>query len=122
MGSCMKSAIADHWGKRDIYNLIVSVLKDMSKPLDSLRLEDLAPVDHFHARGLSATVDLADRLPIRAGQWLLDIGCGVPQTTMKLLSGLVHIQRRVRAGANRIDLTYYHYELILLNAKCFQKG
>lgn len=73
----MTSEIADHWGKGDIYSLIVSALNKMSKPLDILTLEDLAPVDHFHARGLSATVELADRLPIKAGQHILDIGCGL---------------------------------------------
>lgn len=73
----MTSEIADHWGKGDVYSLIVSALNKMTKPLDGLTLEDLAPVDHFHARGLPATVELADRLPIKAGQHILDIGCGL---------------------------------------------
>ena len=70
-------AIADHWGKGDVYALIVSALNKMSKPLDGLTVEDLAPVDHFHARGFPATIELADRLPIKAGQHVLDIGCGL---------------------------------------------
>ncbi|HEU4647100.1 MAG TPA: methyltransferase domain-containing protein, partial [Burkholderiales bacterium] len=73
----MPTAIADHWGKGDVYGLIVSALHKMSKPLEGLTVEDLAPVDHFHARGLPATVELADRLPIAAGQHILDIGCGL---------------------------------------------
>lgn len=73
----MTNAIADHWGKGDVYGLIVSALNEMSKPLDRLTLEDLAPVDHFHARGLSATAELADHLPIKARQRILDIGCGL---------------------------------------------
>ncbi|MEK6594106.1 MAG: class I SAM-dependent methyltransferase [Pseudomonadota bacterium] len=72
-----KKTIADHWGKGDVYGLIVSALGKMSKSLDALTVEDLAPVDHFHARGLPATVELADRLPIKAGQHVLDIGCGL---------------------------------------------
>lgn len=70
-------AIADHWGRGDVYALIVSALNKMSKPLDGLTVEDLAPVDHFHARGFPATVELADRLPIKAGEHILDIGCGL---------------------------------------------
>ena len=70
-------AIADHWGKGDVYALIVAALAKMAKPLDGLTVEDLAPVDHFHARGLPATVELADRLAIRPGQHILDIGCGL---------------------------------------------
>lgn len=72
-----KRAIADHWGQGDVYALIVSALNKMSKPLDSLTVEDLAPVDHFHARGFPATIELADRLPIKAGDHILDIGCGL---------------------------------------------
>ncbi len=70
-------AIAEHWGRGDVYGLILAALEKMSKPLGALTLEDLAPVDQFHARGLPATVELADRLPIRAGQHIVDIGCGL---------------------------------------------
>ena len=70
-------AIADHWGRGDVYALIVSALNKMSKPLDGLTVEDLAPVDHLHARGFPATIELADRLPIKAGDHILDIGCGL---------------------------------------------
>jgi SAM-dependent methyltransferase len=45
--------------------------------LDNLGIRDLAPIDHLHARGLPATIDLADRLPIARGQHILDIGCAV---------------------------------------------
>jgi SAM-dependent methyltransferase len=68
---------AEHRGEGGIYGAIVSALAGMSKPLDGLTVEDLAPVDHFHARGLAATAELADRLPIRPGQRILDIGCGL---------------------------------------------
>jgi SAM-dependent methyltransferase len=71
------ASIEDHWADRDVYGLIVAALERASKPLDSLTVEDLAPVDHFHARGFPATVDLADRLPVERGDHLLDIGCGV---------------------------------------------
>lgn len=70
-------SISDHWGRGDVYALIVAALQRMGKPLDRLTVEDLAPGDHFHARGLQATVELADRLPVKAGQHLVDIGCGL---------------------------------------------
>ena len=57
-----ENEIAAHWdtleGKDDVYARIVSALESASKPLDSLTVEDLAPVDHFHARGFAATVEL----------------------------------------------------------------
>ncbi len=70
-------SIADHWGKGDVFALITAALTKQGKPLDGLTVEDLAPVDHYHARGLPATAELADRLPIRPGQHLVDIGCGL---------------------------------------------
>jgi SAM-dependent methyltransferase len=70
-------AIADHWATGDIYALIVSALEKASKSLGSLTVQDLAPVDHFHARGLPATVDLGDILPIQSPHHILDIGCGL---------------------------------------------
>jgi len=71
------TSIADHWSDRDVYGLIVSALERASMSPDSLTVDDLAPVDHFHARGFAATVDLADRLPVERGDHVLDIGCGV---------------------------------------------
>jgi SAM-dependent methyltransferase len=70
-------ATADHWGQGDVYGLIVSALEKAGKPLAGLTIEDLAPVDHYHARGFPATVELADRLPIQPGSHILDIGCGL---------------------------------------------
>jgi len=70
-------AIADSRGRGDVYARITAALAKMSKPLDAVTVEDLAPVDHFHARDFAATVELADRLPIAAGQHILDIGCGL---------------------------------------------
>ena len=69
--------IADHWAKGDVYTLILSALEKAGKPLQGLTVEDLAPVDHFHARGFPATVDLADRLAVKSNSHILDIGCGL---------------------------------------------
>jgi len=69
--------IAEHWATGDIYALIISALEASSKSLDSLTVEDLAPIDHFHARGFPATVELGDRLPVEPGDHILDIGCGL---------------------------------------------
>jgi SAM-dependent methyltransferase len=70
-------AVANHWAHGDVYTTIVSTFAWMGKQLDRLTLDDLAPVDHVHARGFVATVELADGLPIHAGQQILDIGCGL---------------------------------------------
>src|SRR5262245_45852734 len=90
--------IADHWGRGDIYELITSALRKMSKPLDKLTIEDLAPVDHFHARGFPATVELADQLPIKIGQHILDIGCGIGGPAR-------YIARRFNCRVSGVDIT-----------------
>jgi SAM-dependent methyltransferase len=91
-------AIADHWGRGDVYSLIVSALNKMSKPLEGLTVEDLAPVDHFHARGFPATVELADRLPIKAGQHIVDIGCGLGGPAR-------YIAKRFQCNVSGLDIT-----------------
>lgn len=94
----MSNVIADHWATGDVYGLIVSALNKMSKPLDGLTVEDLAPVDHFHARGFAATVELADRLPIKPGQRILDIGCGLGGPAR-------YLAQRFQCTVNGLDIT-----------------
>jgi SAM-dependent methyltransferase len=93
------NAISWHWAATDdVYGLIISALKKMSKPLDGLTIEDLAPVDHFHARGFPAAVELADRLPIKAGQHIVDIGCGLGGPAR-------YIAKRFQCNVSGIDVT-----------------
>lgn len=93
-----EKAIADHWAKGDVYARIVFALRGMSKSLDAVTLEDLAPVDHFHARGFPATVELADRLPIKAGQHIVDIGCGLGGPAR-------YIAKRFQCKVSGLDIT-----------------
>jgi SAM-dependent methyltransferase len=69
--------ISDHWGTGDVYARIMVAMKAASLSPDTVTVEQLAPVDHFHARGFPATVELADALPLRAGHHIVDIGCGI---------------------------------------------
>src|SRR4030095_11293044 len=94
----MTNAIADHWGKGDVYGLIESALKKMGKPLEGVTLEDLAPVDHFHARGFPATVALEDRFPTPAGQWIMDIGGGVGGPAR-------YMAKRFQCNVRGVDIT-----------------
>ncbi len=72
-----QSDISGFWAKGDTSGRIFHALNEAGLSRDNLTISDLAPVDHLHARGLPATVDLADRLPIERGQHILDIGCAV---------------------------------------------
>ena len=57
-------AIADHWGKGDVYSLILETMELAGIDPNSVTIEQLAPVDHFHA-GSPATVEL--RMYCRSG-------------------------------------------------------
>jgi SAM-dependent methyltransferase len=95
--------------RADLYDAIVEALRASGKPLDALAVEDLAPVDHFHARGLPATVELADRIEVGAGDLLVDIGCGLggPARYMAKRFGCrvmgVDLTERFVAAGNRLS-------------------
>jgi ubiquinone/menaquinone biosynthesis C-methylase UbiE len=93
-----QNKIAEHWAKGDVFELILAALRKAGKPLNELTVEELAPVDHFHARGFPATVELADRLPIKPGDRILDIGCGLGGPAR-------YLSRRFQCTVSGIDIT-----------------
>lgn len=70
-------SISEHWGTGDVYARIMKAMEAASISPDAVTVEQLAPLDHFHARGFPATVELADALPIQPGHHIVDIGCGI---------------------------------------------
>lgn len=93
-----ENAIADHWGSGDVYALILAALAKAGKSTDAVTVEDLAPIDHFHARGFPATLDLADRLPVKPEHHILDIGCGLGGPAR-------YFAKRFRCNVSGIDIT-----------------
>lgn len=71
------TGISDHWGSGDVYGMILDAMAAAGIAPEDATVQKLAPVDHFHARGFPATVELADALPIEAGHRIVDIGCGI---------------------------------------------
>ncbi|MFD1343230.1 class I SAM-dependent methyltransferase [Litorisediminicola beolgyonensis] len=92
------NAISDHWGQGDIYALILETMKSAGIDPKSATIEQLAPVDHFHARGFPATVELADALPVREGDRIVDIGCGIGGPAR-------YLANRFRCQVDGIDIT-----------------
>lgn len=70
-------SVSDHWATGDVFGRILEAIKAAGLSPDAVTVEQLAPVDHLHARGFPATKELADALPVKAGDRLVDIGCGV---------------------------------------------
>jgi len=70
-------SISDHWGTGDVYARIMNAMRAASILPETVTVEQMAAVDHFHARGFPATVELANALPIQADHHIVDIGCGI---------------------------------------------
>ncbi len=91
-------SISDHWGKGDVFARILESMKKAGIDPGSATIEDLAPVDHFHARGFPATVDLAEELPIKEGDRLVDIGSGIGGPAR-------YLAKRFRCHVDGVDIT-----------------
>jgi SAM-dependent methyltransferase len=91
-------SISDHWATGDVYARILEAMKAASLSPDTVTVEQLAPVDHFHARGLPATVELADILPIRPDHHIVDIGCGIGGPAR-------YVAKRIGCRVSGVDIT-----------------
>lgn len=91
-------AMSEHWGKGDVYSRILDTMELAGIDPNSVTVEQLAPVDHFHARGFPATIELADALPIKEGDRLVDIGCGLGGPAR-------YLAKRFNCHVDGIDIT-----------------
>ena len=70
-------AVADHYTRRALGDVILAALKAAGKDIEHLTPDDLAPVDEFHSGGRNATVRLAQLAQINGSERVLDVGCGI---------------------------------------------
>jgi sarcosine/dimethylglycine N-methyltransferase len=70
-------AISQHYGSADLKQRILESLRRAEIDLDSLCIQDLAPIDQFHTRGLTATRELLELVQINPGTRILDVGSGL---------------------------------------------
>ncbi len=69
-----------HYGFGGLQERIQAGLESAGKQIDSLTIEDLAPVDEFHIRGRKATLELAELADLSSTDRVLDVGCGLGGT------------------------------------------
>jgi ubiquinone/menaquinone biosynthesis C-methylase UbiE len=81
-------AVADHYKRPALGDVILTALKAAGKDIEHLTPDDLAPVDEFHSGGRNATVRLAQLAQIRNGERVLDVGCGIGGPSRYLASQL----------------------------------
>jgi len=66
-----------HYGNPGIAERILAALRAANGPDAPVTPEALAPIDHFHGRGVLATGELVALLDPRPGEHILDIGSGI---------------------------------------------
>ena len=69
--------VEDHYASAGIAERILTALRAANGADAVLTPEALAPLDHFHGRGLLATKEIAVVLAPQPGERLLDIGSGI---------------------------------------------
>jgi ubiquinone/menaquinone biosynthesis C-methylase UbiE len=70
-------AINDYWGRDGLAQAILDALAASGKNLETLTIDDLAPLDQFHGGGKEATVRLARLAGLQPGMRILDVGGGL---------------------------------------------
>ena len=71
------TAVKQHYEREKLVEQIELALEQAGLTGHTLSLEDLAPLDHFHSRGLDATEEIANILNIQSDREMLDIGSGL---------------------------------------------
>jgi sarcosine/dimethylglycine N-methyltransferase len=72
-----KGAVEEHYASTGITARVLSALRNVNGPDVAITPDTLAPIDHFHRRGVIETEELAAVLQPKASDDLLDIGCGI---------------------------------------------
>lgn len=75
--SSSSDPVSQHYGSVGLAERILSALKQAGKDPNALTLEDLAPVDQFHTRGLAATRELIAFAGVKPASRVLDVGSGL---------------------------------------------
>ncbi|MCY4503097.1 MAG: SAM-dependent methyltransferase, partial [Alphaproteobacteria bacterium] len=71
------SDISGHYSQGGLLARLEANLREDGVDPAQATIEELAPYDQFHGRGLEATEDIANLLPVSATDRILDIGSGL---------------------------------------------
>jgi ubiquinone/menaquinone biosynthesis C-methylase UbiE len=72
-----RDRVQEHYASEGITARILTALRHVNGPDVPVTPDTLAPIDHFHGKGLIATEELAATLQPKGSDRLLDIGCGI---------------------------------------------
>jgi SAM-dependent methyltransferase len=69
--------VREHYANEGVAARVLIALRAVNGQDMAITPESLAPIDHFHGKGVVATEELAALLQPKASDHLLDIGCGI---------------------------------------------
>ncbi len=70
-------AVSEHYLHGNLLKAIENSLAKLGKTIDTVTIEDLAPVDDFHIGGRLATKQFLSQLNFSQQDHVLDVGCGM---------------------------------------------
>jgi ubiquinone/menaquinone biosynthesis C-methylase UbiE len=95
--------ISTHYTHGNLIAAIRSGIESLGKTIDSVTVDDLAPVDEFHIGGRQASEHFLDQLDLTPEKHILDVGCGLGGPARFVAS-------RYRCRVDGIDLTPEYIE------------
>ena len=69
--------VSRHYTRGDLLSRLNAALAADGADPEQPTAAALAPYEHFHGRGLEATIELADLMPAQRGEHVLDVGSGI---------------------------------------------
>jgi len=72
-----ENAVSKHYTHGDLLGAIEASVQKLGKSVDSITVDDLAPVDEFHIGSRMATEELLKQLHFTKEHHILDVGCGL---------------------------------------------
>jgi ubiquinone/menaquinone biosynthesis C-methylase UbiE len=92
------SLVDKYYGFGGIMEKIEAGLNLAGKDVNSLTVDDLAPIDEFHIRGRESTLEVAELSKLGASDLVLDVGCGLGGTAR-------YLSEKFKCNVVGIDLT-----------------
>ena len=96
-------SVSDHYLHGDLLHAIEAALPAIGKTIETITIEDLAPVDEFHIGGRVATDNLIDQINVSEQGHILDIGCGLGGAAR-------YVATKYKCRVTGIDLTPEYIE------------
>jgi cyclopropane fatty-acyl-phospholipid synthase-like methyltransferase len=69
--------VSNHYTHGDLATAIRSWIEAPGKTINSVTVDDLAPVDEFHIGGRQVSEDFLGQLDLSPETHVLDVGCGL---------------------------------------------